>query len=742
MSEPPIEENISLKTVGESDANIQQPVKIVETKIETIEDTKKTSVDGYTPPENDNKKKLDKDTDVIDKLFMYYVKKGIINRKQIKEKRGNIFKNTLSENNNKTEDLVNSIAIGKKSVYQIIKACAITPKKELSHPFLATTQISGKNNDIYAQNSDTASNIRDSSYIPTTPWAEPIPQGATAQMIYDTKESKDFVAKFDTFSINNDGPTIKSTLKNTIYDVTKSNITDVESLTTKNRIEYADKIETDSKQMILLNFEDDSFRPVIKISDQHIEIINKWYNICNQLMEIEETNIRIPNIINNSDMSTILYKNINCKHKDLFVQSYVPEILNNITAQNKIRTMESQMSICNAKETSISAIKKSQTISDLSISIPKNMSYNEDYFYKKGNNIILCPKYKKSSVAVNGQNNKSASTRKCDSIISDVSNKLNGDIDVLNAIKKEETTQFFGTLNLIPEKAYGSEEDTIFTFNSCPIIAENGYAAYNAEHNGLNPPFGSNMQLLGDIGDRFDDVIESTASKLIIVLINPLFLQTVVLVEPDLLTLETIFGCTEYGFIELFTVKSNKEEIKVLIEKQYDCIVFNNTDEINQALLSTSSFIEFIKNKQNNDEPLLEEDKSVKKYLRKYFEISNDINKKMKASALYDTITRSDLCKIDKPKMSGFRNRLSTYLKDLGLQKKRYNDGYYYYGIVAKDLIRYQSSSANNREMLTIDKMENDRALLINEMSTNGSNFFTVKIINDQDQTMQYSFTP
>ena len=44
----------------------------------------------------------------------------------------------------------------------------------------------------------------------------------------------------------------------------------------------------------------------------------------------------------------------------------------------------------------------------------------------------------------------------------------------------------------------------------------------------------------------------------------------------------------------------------------------------------------------------------------------------------------SSICKIDKSKLSGFRNRLSTYLKELGLQKKRYNDGYYYYGIIDK----------------------------------------------------------
>jgi arginine repressor len=37
---------------------------------------------------------------------------------------------------------------------------------------------------------------------------------------------------------------------------------------------------------------------------------------------------------------------------------------------------------------------------------------------------------------------------------------------------------------------------------------------------------------------------------------------------------------------------------------------------------------------------------------------------------------------IQRDKLAGFKNRLSQYLKEIGLNKKRYNDGYYYYGIV------------------------------------------------------------
>jgi hypothetical protein len=79
------------------------------------------------------------------------------------------------------------------------------------------------------------------------------------------------------------------------------------------------------------------------------------------------------------------------------------------------------------------------------------------------------------------------------------------------------------------------------------------------------------------------------------------------------------------------------------------------------------------------------EENLVKKYLNSKYTFDDDINHKMKASSLYDIIINSKVVKIDNDKLAGFRTRLSKYLKDIGLKKKRYNDGFYYYGIVEKN---------------------------------------------------------
>jgi arginine repressor len=87
----------------------------------------------------------------------------------------------------------------------------------------------------------------------------------------------------------------------------------------------------------------------------------------------------------------------------------------------------------------------------------------------------------------------------------------------------------------------------------------------------------------------------------------------------------------------------------------------------------------------------------------------------MKASTLYDIVIKSQyVCKIDKTKITGFKNRLSNYLKDLGLQKKRYNDGYYYYGIVKKE--NFFISDKVFKYAKTIQDLKRERQMLIKDM--------------------------
>ena len=79
---------------------------------------------------------------------------------------------------------------------------------------------------------------------------------------------------------------------------------------------------------------------------------------------------------------------------------------------------------------------------------------------------------------------------------------------------------------------------------------------------------------------------------------------------------------------------------------------------------------------------------------------------------------------IDKTKLAGFKNRLSNYLKELNLQKKRYSDGYYYYGIVKKTLIKVNENEKESRNITDITDIIEERNNLFGEMT--GEGFYTL----------------
>jgi hypothetical protein len=78
----------------------------------------------------------------------------------------------------------------------------------------------------------------------------------------------------------------------------------------------------------------------------------------------------------------------------------------------------------------------------------------------------------------------------------------------------------------------------------------------------------------------------------------------------------------------------------------------------------------------------LHEEENIKIFIEQRYEILDDLNYKIKASVLCQEIARNLL--YDPVTAQALGVRLSNYLKDMGLQKKRYNDGYYYYGLKPK----------------------------------------------------------
>jgi hypothetical protein len=417
------------------------------------------------------------------------------------------------------------------------------------------------------------------------------------------------------------------------------------------------------KELVLLNFEDDTFRPVIKIDDATLNIIKKWYETCGQLVDVETTEIILPNVIAKTPSS--LKGNINYKHKNMFLTSYVPEILKLITMNKHIKDIEVKLDLHINNNDTQSIIINNTTIS---IDIPKNMIYNEELYYYNSNKC-------KEKYYTNFKTT-SASIKEIKYI--STSMKDMKDIKDINYI----STSTSASIKDIKDINYISTSTSAKDYKSNVLPFDEGF------YHSFGKPVGSYLLTETDtdykIGITNIDDLNNEKYHLIFVLINPFLMQTVSIINPDYITLNAIYENTAYGFTNLFTIESDNGEIDELIQTTFNGKSFDNIEELKEVLLSTSQLLEFHKQKRKNTVWVIEEEKNVKEYLTDYFDISEDHNYQMKASILYEKILISDKCDINKSKLSGFRNRLSNYLKEMGLKKKRYNDGYYYFGIVEK----------------------------------------------------------
>ncbi len=139
----------------------------------------------------------------------------------------------------------------------------------------------------------------------------------------------------------------------------------------------------------------------------------------------------------------------------------------------------------------------------------------------------------------------------------------------------------------------------------------------------------------------------------------------------------------EYGFQLLTSYTTNNNDIVQFIQTMFNKKTFENKEEIESKLLTTEKYIKFC------EETMLKQDETseydiVKNYVNHLYEIvTNNSEHKLKATEIFEIFEKKQEylgLKVD----TNFRNRLSKYLIDMGLQKKRFSDGYYYFGLIQR----------------------------------------------------------
>lgn len=496
-------------------------------------------------------------------------------------------------------------------------------------------------------------------------------------------------------------------LTGVLQDVLTDKISSIENVIGKLRITYEEKnvfANIKKRNIILLNFEDDSMRPVLKIEDKYMDIIKQWYEDCDLLIDIEETNVSIPENITVQDVSGVLFQDINYKYKEEYLNNYMPLIINNIISKRRIKDLERKYFVKPSSDNRFEKVSKYSLSSAQSI-----IKHNSKDISNSQENLklielgIIIPENIDTSFTKEDEQYKTAANITSTSVSPWFFSEKN-DPEILNKYILDNPHNYKSD-EVIDIQLYNS----IFDFEPS-LKNENDKIipkSYTNEYNCLYPKFADNCGLVDEIIVEKDKKPESDS---IYVLINDKFLQTLTIKNPEQNVMYIIKNHSEFGFIKLFDYSTNNTEIINFIEREFDKVSFNDIEEVNKKLLVTSQYIDF-SNKQNDANLIAStEENQVKEFLNSKYTITDDINNKMRASSLYDIIINSNFVKIDSNKISGFRTRLSKYLKDLGLRKKRYNDGFYYYGIIEKQPI-YPFNNAMDCKSIKLDEIIRKRDL-------------------------------
>lgn len=434
-------------------------------------------------------------------------------------------------------------------------------------------------------------------------------------------------------------------------------------------------------EIMLLNFEDDTFKPVTK-DQKKMDIVKHWYDECGIFVDFEPTNYFVQHysVAQNIFFKDKIFEDFHLKTKMNFLKTYIPLSLVNYEIMNQMKDFPIESD----------NVPPSPPPTQGSIKNPKSIAQidaEEKYILNKFHLVIpqkflgLGSSSSSSSSSLGKKTN--LAEKKCEKGKGDVMSQC-GPIGAYN-----------------DDVSYETEEPQ----------------PYNSSFNALRPEFASNCALVQ--GERIEPAsfwcavpINNDRFKRVLVIFNYKFLCTKVLIDPDTICRSIAILNHEYGFFRLFEISTENSEIIRCIKDKFDNIIFDDTNDLNNNLQNLTEHIAIIEEQANSKEKLHhDEEKQVKQFFEIYYDIDDNIENKMKASQLCDIIANSFLVNVKKD--GSFRNRLSRYLADMGLKKKRFNDGFYYYGIKPKAPIdreppfTWQQVDATEMESMTPEEISN-----------------------------------
>jgi len=243
------------------------------------------------------------------------------------------------------------------------------------------------------------------------------------------------------------------------------------------------------------------------------------------------------------------------------------------------------------------------------------------------------------------------------------------------------------------------------------ILAFNYKQDYFNINNSYNSPLKNikDNSLDNSLNNNIDELSNELFNELYIV-INKEYIYSFIINNPNDIH-KSILNNNNYGFENSYKLKYNKsnqnyKNIITIIENIFQDKFFESID-IYETFLNTINILETQNNYNLNKEHMY-----IENFIKSNYNITNNINDKIKSSVLNEIINTyiyndrlHNTSIINNTNSISFRNKLSNYLLNIGLHKKRFSDGIYYYGLVKKDI--RLSDKCNNLSLENIIKERN-----------------------------------
>ena len=135
-------------------------------------------------------------------------------------------------------------------------------------------------------------------------------------------------------------------------------------------------------------------------------------------------------------------------------------------------------------------------------------------------------------------------------------------------------------------------------------------------------------------------------------------------------------------------IEISDDKVGIIAKQLFDEVIFDDKLEYNETLEVFKKIVA----KENIIHDTIDERELVYKFIKNTYDITESVENKVKASDLCEKVEYYLEYNIDgfKKGRVSFRNRLSKYLLDIGLKKKRFTEGFYYYGLMNKNVLQAQ----------------------------------------------------